>query len=323
MIWKMKMIKETAEMYDVIIIGGGPAGLSAAVYAGRGGMKTLVIEKLACGGQVMRTNEIDNYPGMGDNPTGEELAARMKNHAEKFGAVFVSENVKSIENAEYGVKIVHTRRNKYMTKAIIIATGASPKTLGAEGELEFAGMGVSYCATCDGAFFKGMDVAVIGGGNTALEDALYLAPICKKVYVINRSKRFRGAATILEKVKETSNITILVDTVVDRFVGSNTLSNLKIRNTLTGETGSVNVQGTIVAIGVSPDSKLASDCGVAVCEKGFIKTDINLETNIKGIFAAGDVRTTPLRQVITAAADGAIAATSAVNYVNALGIKSV
>lgn len=310
-------------MYDVIIIGGGPAGMSAALYAGRGGMKALVIEKLSYGGQVMRTNEIDNYPGFSDNPTGFELAEKMQEHAKKFGASFVSEAVKSIENAEYGVKIVHTRRNKYMTKAIIFATGASPKSLGAEGEQEFTGSGVSYCATCDGAFFKGMDVAVIGGGNTALEDALYLSTICRTVYILNRSKKFRGASTIFEKVKSTGNIKILVDTIAERFVGSNALSDVKIKNTVTGETGTLKVSGVIIAIGVTPDSKLAADCGVALCERGFIKTDINLETNIPGIFAAGDVRVTPLRQVITAAADGAIAATGAVNYVNSLGIKSV
>ena len=285
-------------IYDVAIIGGGPAGMSAAIYAARGGMKTLVIEKIAYGGQAIKTYEIDNYPGFANNPTGEELSKAIEEHARKFGATFVSENVKSIENAEYGIKVIHTRRNTYMVKSIIFATGAVPKTLGADGEEQFAGAGVSYCATCDGAFFKDKDVCVVGGGNTAMEDALYLAGFCRKVYVLNRSKKFRAAATMVENVKRNGKITVLTDTVVDKFVGSSMLEGVDIRN-------------------------LAKDCGVECCQHGFVKTDMYLATNITGIFAAGDVRVSPLRQVITAAADGAIAATSAVNYVNELGIKSI
>ena len=287
-------------IYDVAIIGGGPAGMSAAIYAARGGMKTLVIEKIAYGGQAIKTYEIDNYPGFANNPTGEELSKAIEEHARKFGATFVSENVKSIENAEYGIKVIHTRRNTYMVKSIIFATGAVPKTLGADGEEQFVGAGVSYCATCDGAFFKDKDVCVVGGGNTAMEDALYLAGFCRKVYVLNRSKKFRAAATMVENVKRNGKITVV-----------------------TGEKSILNVSGAIVAIGVKPSSDLAKDCGVECCQHGFVKTDMYLATNITGIFAAGDVRVSPLRQVITAAADGAIAATSAVNYVNELGIKSI
>ena len=218
-------------IYDVAIIGGGPAGMSAAIYAARGGMKTLVIEKIAYGGQAIKTYEIDNYPGFANNPTGEELSKAIEEHARKFGATFVSENVKSIENAEYGIKVIHTRRNTYMVKSIIFATGAVPKTLGADGEEQFTGAGVSYCATCDGAFFKDKDVCVVGGGNTAMEDALYLAGFCRKVYVINRSKKFRAAATMVENVKRNGKITVLTDTVVDKFVGSNMLEGVDIRNT--------------------------------------------------------------------------------------------
>ena len=247
-------------IYDVAIIGGGPAGMSAAIYAARGGMKTLVIEKIAYGGQAIKTYEIDNYPGFANNADGEE---------------------------------------------------------------QFAGAGVSYCATCDGAFFKDKDVCVVGGGNTAMEDALYLAGFCRKVYVLNRSKKFRAAATMVENVKRNGKITVLTDTVVDKFVGSNMLEGVDIRNTVTGEKSILNVSGAIVAIGVKPSSDLAKDCGVECCQHGFVKTDMYLATNITGIFAAGDVRVSPLRQVITAAADGAIAATSAVNYVNELGIKSI
>lgn len=310
-------------MYDIAIIGGGPAGMSAAIYAARGGMKTIVIEKIAYGGQAVKTHEIDNYPGFADNPSGEELADALEKHARKFDVTFASENVKSIENAEYGVKIIHTRKNKYMVKSIILAMGAVPKTLGAEGEEQFTGAGVSYCATCDGAFFKGKDVCVIGGGNTAIEDALYLAGFCNKVYVLNRSKKFRAAATLVENVKKNGKIQIITDAVAERFNGTSMLESVTVRNTQTEEKSFLKVSGAIVAIGVTPSSSLAGECGVELCPKGFIKTDMYLATNIKGIFAAGDVRVSPLRQVITAAADGAVAAASAINYVNELGIKSV
>ena len=310
-------------MYDIAIIGGGPAGMSAAIYAARGGMKTIVLEKLSCGGQMMRTNEIDNYPGFSDRPTGGELAEAIEKHAKNFNVEFASENVKSIENAEYGVKVIHTRRNKYMTKAIIFATGAIPKTLGAEGEAELTGAGVSYCATCDGAFFKDKEVCVIGGGNTAIEDALYLAPICKKVYVLIRSDKLRASASLAESAAKNSKIQIIKNTVVEKFNGTASLESVTVKNTVTGEKSTLKVSGAIVAIGITPSSELAKGSGVECCSLGFIKTDMYLATNVKGIFAAGDVRVSPLRQVITAAADGAVAATSAVNYVNELGIKSV
>ncbi|MDD6483767.1 MAG: FAD-dependent oxidoreductase [Clostridiales bacterium] len=310
-------------MYDVVIIGGGPAGMSAAIYAARGGMKTLVIEKLSCGGQAVKTYEIDNYPGFDDCPSGQELSDRLEKHARRFGAEFVREAVKSIENAPYDVKIIYTRRNKYMAKSVIIATGASPKTLGAEGEEQFRGAGVSYCATCDGAFFKDKDVAVIGGGNTAFEDALYLAGLCSRVYLLNRSKKFRANASLVKRATENGKIKIITDTVAERFVGGATLSEIKIQNTVTKERGSIKAAGAIIAVGIKPDSGVAKLCGVETCERGFIKTDMNLATNIRGIFAAGDVRVTPLRQVITAAADGAVAAVSATAYVNELGFKSV
>lgn len=310
-------------MYDVAIIGGGPGGMAAAIYASRGGMKTIVLEKIACGGQVVKTYEIDNYPGFSDNPTGEELSARLEAHAKKFGAKFVTENVKSIENAQYGVKIIHTRRNKYMAKAVIFANGAVPKSLGVEGEDRFVGAGVSYCATCEGAFFKDKDVCVVGGGNTAMEDALYLASFCKHVYVLNRTKKFRANKTLLENVRRNGKITVLTDTVAEKLGGSQVLENVMIKNVITGERRSIKTDGVVIAVGVKPSSELASSCGVDCDKDGFIKTDMYLQTNVKGMFAVGDVRVTPLRQVITAAADGAIGATSAINYVNELGIKSI
>ncbi len=310
-------------MYDIIIIGAGPAGLSAAIYAQRANMKTLVIEKLSSGGQIMKTNEVDNYPGFYNVPSGNELGEAFLKHAQKFGTTIVSESVKSIENAPYDVKIVHTKHHTYMTKTIIFAMGATPKKLGVDGEIELGGSGVSYCAHCDGAFFKGKDVAVIGGGNTACEDAIYLSKLCNRVYLINRSKKFRAAASILDNVKRQSNITIITDAVCEKFNGQGRLQSIDIKNTITNQKGVLSVSGAIVAIGVTPDSKLASDCGVEVCDYGFIKTDIYMKTNMNGIYAAGDVRTTPLRQIITAASDGAVAATSAAAYVNELGVKTV
>lgn len=310
-------------MYDIVIIGGGPAGLSAAIYAARGGMKTLVMEKITCGGQALKTNEIDNYPGFVDNPSGEAVAKAIENHAKKYNITFVSENVKSIENADCDVKVIYTRRNKYMAKAIIFATGAVPKTLGAPGETELTGAGVSYCATCDGAFFKDKDVCVVGGGNTAMEDALYLAGFCGKVYILNRSQKFRASATLVDNVKRSGKIQILTDTVVQSFNGEQMLQSVTVRNTRTDETNILKASGVVVAIGITPSSELAAQYGIELCPNGFIKTNMYLATNVKGIFAAGDVRVSPLRQVITAAADGAVAATSAINYVNELGIKSI
>lgn len=303
-------------IYDVIIIGGGAAGMSAALYASRGGMKTLLIEKLSCGGQAVKTYEVDNYPGFYNNPTGLELSGAIEAHAKKFGAEFVSETVKSITDATDAIKTVNTRKNSYQTKTIIFATGATPKKLEIPGEDELQGSGVSYCATCDGAFFKDKDVVVIGGGNTACEDALYLARFCKNVYILNRSKNFKAQKVILDKVLNTPNITIYKDMIAERFEGKTTLERVYAKNVVTSERGFINASGVLIAIGITPDSSLARSIGVKTCERGFIQTDMYLKTNIDGIYAAGDVRVSPLRQIITAVADGAICATQAINYVN-------
>ncbi len=300
--------------YDIIIIGGGAAGMSTAIYACRSGMKTLIIEKLACGGQMNKTYEIDNYPGLPQNPSGGDIAALMREHAEKFGVGIVRENVKEIIDGK--LKTVKTRKHEYTAKAVIFAMGAQPKKLGASGENELYGAGVSYCATCDGAFFKGKDTAVIGGGSTAFEDAIYLSRLCGQVYLINRSKRFRAAKTLVDSAEKTPNIKIITDTVAESFDGKGKLESISIKNTETGNKEKLNVSGAIVAVGTEPESDLAKACGVETDENGFIKTDEHMRTDKIGFFAAGDVRTTPLRQVITAAADGAVAAVSAASYIN-------
>lgn len=302
-------------MYDIIIIGGGAAGMSAAIYAVRGGMKTLLLEKLSCGGQAARTYEVDNYPGFSESPSGPDLMAAFEKHARKFDVEIKSEAVREIINADGEIKTVKTRRNEYQTKTIILATGASPKKLGVPGEIELAGAGVSYCATCDGAFFKGKDTVVIGGGNTAIEDALYLAGFCEHVFIMNRSKRFKASSVLMDKVSSNPKITVYTDMVADAFDGETKLERVIARNIVSGEKGYINASGVIVAIGIEPDNTVAKKCGAELCERGFVKTDMYLATSVKGIYAAGDCRVSPLRQIVTAAADGAVAAVSAINYV--------
>lgn len=302
-------------MYDIIIVGGGAAGMSAAIYAARGGMKTLLLEKLACGGQAAKTYEIDNYPGISDSPTGPELMAKFEEHLRKFDVEIKTEAVRDIINPSADVKTVKTRRNEYQTKALIIASGAFPKKLGTAGEEEFTGIGISYCATCDGAFFKGLDTVVIGGGNTAFEDALYLAGICRHVYIMNRSDSFKASKMLIDKVKANDNITVYTNMIAEKFEGIDRLERVIAKNTSTGERGFINASGVIIAIGIEPENTVAKKCGIELCEHGFIKTDMYLQTSVKGIFAAGDCRVSPLRQVITAAADGAVSAASAINYI--------
>lgn len=302
-------------MYDIIIIGGGAAGLSAAIYAGRSGLETLVIESVSAGGQMNLTYEVDNYPGIINEPAGTDLSQMMKNHAEKSGARFTTETVKAVENADGEVKTVVTRRNRYDTKTIIFATGANPRKIGAEGEDRFYGMGVSYCATCDGAFFKGQDTAVIGGGNTAFEDALYLSRFCRSVCLIHRRDGFRAEGKMVEAAKNNPKIKFILNSTVSRIDGDTTVSGITVKDVLTGREKGISVNGVFVAVGREANSELAGRY-VHLDSDGFIVTDRYMRTNVKGIYAAGDVRDTPLRQIITAAADGAVAATSAIHYIN-------
>mgnify|MGYP000602847689 FL=1 len=302
-------------MYDIIIIGGGAAGMSAAVYAGRSGLKTLVIESVSAGGQMNLTYEVDNYPGISDELAGSDLSLAMKKHAEKSGAGFTTETVKEIENADGAVKTVVTRKNRYDTKTIIFATGANPRKIGAEGEDRFYGMGVSYCATCDGAFFKGQDTAVIGGGNTAFEDALYLSRFCRTVYLVHRRDGFRAEGKMVEAAKSNPKIKFVLDSTVSRIDGDSAVNGITVKNVQNGSEKTIAVSGVFVAIGRNANSELAGKY-VYLDSEGFIVTDRYMRTNVKGIFAAGDVRDTPLRQIITAAADGAVAATSAIHYIN-------
>ena len=300
-------------MLDVIIIGSGPAGLAAAIYAMRAGLQTLVIEKQPMsGGQILNTVDVDNYPGL-PGIGGFELGMSFRQHAQKLGAQFVTAEVTAIEAATEKEKVVVTTGQNYTCRTIVLAMGATHRMLGVPGEEALRGMGVSYCATCDGAFFRGKTVAVIGGGDVALEDALFLARGCEKVYLIHRRDTFRGARSLQQKVFDTLNIEVIWDSVVESIEGEGMVQLLQLRNKKTGQQSALSVQGVFIAVGISPDTDMVREL-VDCDENGYICADETCETSVPGIFAAGDLRTKPLRQIVTAAADGANAITSAENY---------
>lgn len=300
--------------YDVIIIGSGPAGLSAAIYGMRARLQTLVVEKQPMsGGQILNTAEVDNYPGL-PGIGGFEIGQKFREHADKMGAEFVTAEVLKIET-EQEFKRVITDKEIYETRTVIFATGANHRKLNVPGEEELSGMGVSYCATCDGAFFRDRIVAVVGGGDVALEDALFLARTCERVYLIHRRNAFRGAKVLQETVKKQKNIEIIWDTVVESINGTDQVESLSIYNKKTEKRDTLKIAGIFIAVGVVPNTQLAEGI-VKLDESGYIIAGEDTVTSVPGIFAAGDVRTKNLRQVITAASDGANAITSAENYIN-------
>jgi len=290
--------------FDVIIIGAGPAGLTAALYLGRANLKTLILESTGIGGQLNYSYEVDNYPGFFGK--GVELAEKMREQAMKFSSVFSSEKVLSIGVLDDGTKFVKTRKNEYRAKSVIIATGASPRPLDVEGEKEFVGRGVSYCATCDGAFFKDKNVAVVGGGNTAFQDALYLSKFCHSVFLIHRRGTFRASAFLVDKVKN-SKILVRTNEVVEKIEGKDMVTSVVLKNSLTEKSTVLDTSALFIAVGRIPNSDLTKGL-LNLDENGYIITDEHMRTNIDGIYAVGDIRKTPLRQIITAAADGAVAA---------------
>lgn len=301
-------------MLDVIIIGSGPAGLAAAIYAMRAGLQTLVIEKQPMsGGQILNTVDVDNYPGL-PGIGGFELGMSFREHAEKLGAQFETAEVTAIEAAAEKEKIVVTAKESYRCRTIVLAMGATHRMLGVPGEEALRGMGVSYCATCDGAFFRGKTVAVIGGGDVALEDALFLARGCEKVYLIHRRDELRGARSLQQRVFDTPNIEIIWDSIVESIDGEDMVKMLQIRNKKTNQQTSLALQGVFIAVGITPDTGLVSDL-VACDAGGYVCADETCVTSIPGIFAAGDLRTKKLRQIVTAVADGANAITAAENYI--------
>ena len=300
--------------YDIIIIGAGPAGLSAAVYAKRAGFTTLVLDKSpVSGGQVLSTYEVDNYLGI-PGVTGMELGEKFKNHAVSAGAEFVCAQVLSID-AEGETKVVHTDKEDYEASAVIFAVGAHHAKLGVKGEEELTGMGVSYCATCDGAFFKNRKVAVVGGGDVAIEDAIFLARGCEKVYVIHRRDTFRAAHSLVDRAREMPNIEFIIDTTVTEICGEDMVEKLVLSNVKTKEQKELEVNGIFIAVGIVPDTELLQGV-VRMDEKGYIISDELGNTSVSGIFAAGDCKKKRLRQIITAVADGANAVTGVEDYFN-------
>lgn len=299
-------------MHDVIIIGSGPAGLTAAIYGQRAKLDVIMIEKQPMsGGQILNTYDVDNYPGMPEIG-GFDLGTKFRAHADALGAKVLTEEVIAVELSG-GVKKVITSQQTYEAKTVIIATGADHRKLSVPGEEELTGMGVSYCATCDGAFFKGKDVAVVGGGDVALEDALFLARGSKKVYLIHRRDELRGAKILQEKVSETKNIELIWDTEVTSINGDEQVKSITVYNKKKQEQAECMVNGVFIAVGIVPNTEIFVG-QVPMDDSGYVIAGEDCRTKVNGVFVAGDVRTKQLRQIITAAADGANAITSVERY---------
>lgn len=300
-------------VYDLVIIGSGPAGLAAAIYAQRAKLNTLVIERaMVSGGQVLNTYEVDNYPGL-PGIGGYELGMKFREHADKLGARFAEDEVVRVEDEGDGKeKRVIGEKDTYEAKALILATGAHHRLLGVPGEKELSGAGVSYCATCDGAFFRNKVTAVVGGGDVAVEDAIFLARMCTKVYVVHRRDELRAAKSLQEKLFSLDNVEMVWDSVAEEIQGEGQVEGLAVSNVKTGEKRVLPLQGVFIAVGITPESQAFE--GLVEMENGYIKAGEDCATSAAGIFAAGDVRQKNLRQIITAAADGANAVTSVEHY---------
>ncbi len=299
--------------YDVIIIGAGPAGLSAAIYSARGGLKTAIFEKAIVGGQINVTDEVENYPGFEEPISGFELTAKMRAQAERFGTDFFDEEISAL-GLEGLCKVVETGSGKHRARSVIICTGAHPRLLNVPGEERLTGRGVSYCATCDGALYREKVVAVVGGGDSAIEEALFLTRFAKKVIVIHRRDELRAQKIIQERAFKNPKIEFIWDTVVQEFHGETRIEKLGLVNRKTKEVSMLPIDGAFVYVGILPNNELL-ESRIELDSAGFVFTDTHMQTNVPGIYAAGDIRHTVLRQVVTAASDGAIAAWSAEKWI--------
>ena len=308
-----------SKIYDVIVLGAGPAGLTAGLYSGRARLSTLVIEKGQDGGQIAITNEIENYPGQVEGDSGPSLIARMTKQCEHFGVERVSDMIKEVQLTGPVKKLIGVK-GEYEAKCVIIATGAFPRPIGCKNEAKYVCKGISFCATCDASFFQDLEVYVVGGGDAAVEEAMYLTKFARKVTIIHRRDELRAAKSIQEKAFKNEKLHFMWNTVVDEVDGEDDiLSKMIVKNTKTGELTTIEADeddglfGLFGFIGLLPKSDLFE--GVIDMDKGYIKTDDNMHTNVEGVYAAGDIRVKSLRQVVTAAADGAIAAMQAEKYI--------
>ena len=300
-------------IYDVVIIGGGPAGLTAGLYCSRARLNTLLIEKMILGGQVMITTDVENYPGFPGGITGPELMERFQTHCQEFGLQTTTGDVQSIDD-QGEIKRLIVDEKEILTRSVIIATGAEPRKLGVSGEKELIGRGVSYCATCDGAFFRNVPVVINGGGDTAVEEAMFLSRFASKVYLVHRRDKLRAISLLQERLKANDKIEVVWNSTIESCEGDNSgLTHINLKNTQTGEQTKLETQGLFVAIGVTPKTSFLQGV-VDLDDSGYIITDYQCQTSVPGIFAAGDVRQSVLKQIATAVGDGATAASVVEKY---------
>lgn len=300
------------DIFDTIIIGGGPGGYTAALYAVRAGFSTLVIEKLSAGGQMATTSSIENYPGFVEAVDGFDLGEKMQQSAENYGSQTLLAEVTSLE-LNQKIKKVVTSEGDYFAKTVVISTGASPRELGIDKELELVGRGVAYCATCDGMAYKGKAVAVVGGGNSALEEAIFLSKICKKVYLIHRRDKLRATKSYLDKLTQLKNVELVLNSNIAELVSDKKLTGVITKNTITKQEKLIECDGLFIAIGRIPNTDLVKDT-LQLDNQGYIVADESTKTSVPGVFAVGDVRTKILRQIVTATADGAVASKAIEEY---------
>ena len=304
--------------YDVIIIGGGPAGLTAGLYTCRSRLKTLLIEEMFVGGQVATTDLVENYPGFVEGIKGPELVGKMEEQAKKFGLEIVNEKIEGVVSSDDNLIIAKLSSREFSCRALIIASGTKPNELGVVGESQLRGRGVSYCATCDGPFFKELKIAVVGGGNSAVEEGVFLTKYAKKVYIIHRRDKLRADKIVQERAFDNEKIEILWDTVLEKIEGDQSVESIQVRNLKTDKVSQLDVGGIFLYVGITPNTDFLK--GVLNLDKrGFVITDDEMKTSVPGIFAAGDVRAKLLRQISTAVGDGATAAFSAERHIEELG----